>query len=88
MANITYDNHQFEINEPETVLEGLERSGFKIPFSCRVGICHSCLMQANLQPPFSSQIGLSDNQTAQNYFGTLAWHLSPPTEPRLSLLLQ
>jgi CDP-4-dehydro-6-deoxyglucose reductase len=68
VANITYDNHQFEINEPETVLEGLERSGFKIPFSCRVGICHSCLMQANLQPPFSSQIGLSDNQKAQNYF--------------------
>lgn len=68
VANITYSNQQIEINEPETILEGLERAGFKIPFSCRAGICHSCLMQADIQPPISSQIGLSDNQKSQHFF--------------------
>ncbi|MFT6389550.1 MAG: NAD(P)H-flavin reductase/ferredoxin [Cellvibrionaceae bacterium] len=84
VANITYDKSQVEINEPETVLEGLERCGFKIPFSCRAGICHSCLMQANLQPPFSSQIGLSDNQKAQNLF--LACSCIPKTAMSVNLI--
>ena len=68
MPNITYDNREFVINEPETVLEGLERFGLKIPFSCRAGMCHTCIMQAEQQPPFSSQIGLSDNQKSQHLF--------------------
>lgn len=84
VANITYDNQQIEINEPETVLEGLERSGFKIPFSCRAGICHSCLMQASLQPPISSQIGLSDNQKSQNFF--LACSAIPSKAMNVSLV--
>ena len=68
MAIITYDDQQVEIVEPETLLEGLENAGFKIPFSCRSGICHSCMMQADRQPPISSQVGLSDNQKAQHFF--------------------
>jgi CDP-4-dehydro-6-deoxyglucose reductase len=84
VANITYDNQQIEINEPETVLEGLERSGFKIPFSCRAGICQSCLMQANLKPPISSQIGLSDNQKSQNFF--LACSAIPSKAMNVSLV--
>lgn len=84
MANIIYDNQQIEIDEPETVLEGLERSGFKIPFSCRAGICQSCLMQANLKPPISSQIGLSDNQKSQNFF--LACSAIPSKAMNVSLV--
>lgn len=84
MANITYDNQGYEINEPETVLEGLERSGIKIPFSCRVGICHSCIMKADLQPPFSSQIGLSDNQKSQHFF--LACSCIPKQSMSVSLI--
>jgi NAD(P)H-flavin reductase len=84
VATITYNDQQIEINEPETVLEGLERSGFKIPFSCRAGICQSCLMQANLQPPISSQIGLTENQKSQNFF--LACSCIPKKAMDVSLL--
>ncbi len=84
MATITYNDQHIDIHEPETVLEGLERSGFKIPFSCRAGICQSCLMQANLQPPISSQIGLSDNQKSQNFF--LACSCIPKKDMNISLL--
>ncbi len=68
MAIITYQDQQVEIVEPETLLEGLEKAGFKIPFSCRSGICQSCMMQADAQPPISSQVGLSDNQKTQHFF--------------------
>ncbi len=68
MATITYQAQQVDISEPETLLEGLENAGFSIPFSCRSGICHSCIMQADEQPPISSQVGLSDNQKAQHFF--------------------
>lgn len=68
MATITYEDQQINISEPETVLEGLENAGFSIPFSCRSGICQSCIMQANEQPPISSQLGLSDNQKSQHFF--------------------
>ena len=68
MALITYQNQQIEIAEPETVLEGLENAGFNVPFGCRSGLCHSCMMQATTQPPVSAQSGLSENQKAQHFF--------------------
>ena len=56
------------IEPPESVLEGLERAGFSIPFSCRAGLCQRCLMQADSQPPPSAQQGLSESQKAQHFF--------------------
>jgi len=82
--NITYKNTGVVIEEPQTVLEGLENAGFEIPFSCRAGICHSCLMQADKQPPVTAQQGLSDNQKAQHFF--LACSCIPKNDMAISLI--
>lgn len=68
MTTIKYQNTAITTEEPQTVLEALENAGFDIPFSCRAGICHSCMMQSDQQPPVTAQQGLSDNQKAQNFF--------------------
>ncbi|MGH1485009.1 MAG: 2Fe-2S iron-sulfur cluster-binding protein [Cellvibrionaceae bacterium] len=84
MPNITYNDTAISIEEPETILEGLEREGFKIPFSCRAGLCHSCMMQAEEQPPVTAQQGLSDNQKAQNFF--LACSCIPKVDMQINLI--
>jgi NAD(P)H-flavin reductase len=84
LPNITYQDSIVVINEPETILEGLEKAGFKIPNSCRSGLCHSCLMQADDQPPISAQQGLSENQKAQHYF--LACSCVPKSEMNINLI--
>ncbi|MGH1440378.1 MAG: 2Fe-2S iron-sulfur cluster-binding protein [Cellvibrionaceae bacterium] len=84
MPQITYKDNSVIIDEPESVLEGLEKAGFEIPFSCRAGICHSCMMQAEQQPPITSQQGLSENQKAQHFF--LACSCIPKTDMSVSLI--
>jgi len=51
-----------------SVLEALERQGLNIPFSCRVGICQSCMMQTDQAVPVGAQQNLSANQIAQGCF--------------------
>jgi ferredoxin-NADP reductase len=84
LPNIIYQDTTVAINEPDTILEGLEKAGFSIPNSCRAGLCHSCLMQAGEQPPVSSQQGLSDNQKAQHYF--LACSCIPKANMEINLI--
>jgi CDP-4-dehydro-6-deoxyglucose reductase len=81
---ITYESIAVVIEEPQTVLEGLEDAGFAIPFSCRAGLCHSCLMKADQQPPVTAQQGLTDNQKAQYFF--LACSCIPKSDMGISLI--
>ncbi len=84
MPKITYKNQAVSIENPESVLEGLENAGFEIPFSCRSGLCHSCMMQADQNPPRASQEGLSENQKTQNFF--LACSCFPSNDLDVSLI--
>ncbi len=84
MPEITYKDQVVSIESPNSVLEGLENAGFEIPFSCRSGLCHSCMMQAEQSPPPQSQEGLSDNQKAQNLF--LACSCFPDSDLNVSLI--
>ena len=84
VATITYASTAVVIEEPQTVLEGLESAGFAIPFSCRAGLCHSCLMQADQQPPTTSQQGLTENQKKQYFF--LACSCIPKSDMSISLI--
>ena len=69
MATIEYQDEKIESKENLSVLETLEEAGYKIPFSCRSGICQSCLMQVNEGKVSDvSQRGLTEAQKAQNYF--------------------
>lgn len=68
LPKLHFQNTVITVKVAETVLESLERCGFQIPNSCRSGLCHSCLMQADNQPPPAAQLGLTENQKLQHYF--------------------
>jgi len=42
MANVTTQDTFFDLNEGETLLDGLERTGHEIEYQCRSGYCGSC----------------------------------------------
>lgn len=66
---ITYQGKQYANEAGETVLECLLRHGVSVPYSCRSGVCHSCLMRAiNGTPAADSQKGLKPSLVSQNYF--------------------
>jgi ferredoxin-NADP reductase/ferredoxin len=69
MATVAYRNHAVELQDNESILQGLERTGEEIPSSCRSGACQCCLMRA-LEgiPPAKSQAGLKDTLKSQGYF--------------------
>lgn len=39
---ITYQGQRFSGNKKEVLLDQLEQQGFRIPYSCRAGLCGSC----------------------------------------------
>ncbi len=42
MPTITTQDTFFDLNEGETLLEGLERTGHEIDYQCRSGYCGAC----------------------------------------------
>ena len=51
------------------MLDALLRSGLQLPYSCKSGVCGSCMMRAapETPPPPRAQIGLKDSWRAQGY---------------------
>jgi len=74
MAKIIYQNTPCELKNEESVLECLERNKFTIPSSCRMGICHTCMLQGEGDIPSAAQEGLSDNKIHQGYFLSCMCH--------------
>ncbi|MFT6220864.1 MAG: NAD(P)H-flavin reductase/ferredoxin [Candidatus Endobugula sp.] len=68
MSVITYEGVDVVSQQGVSVLESLEAEGFRIPFSCRSGVCQSCLLQTKDAVPSESQAGLRDQQIMQGYF--------------------
>ena len=69
MPRITYGRAAFDCTPPETVLDVLLREGCDIPFSCRKGICFTCIMQAvDGEVPAAAQTGLKGTLRAKGYF--------------------
>lgn len=53
----------------ETVLNALLRAGIDVPFSCKAGVCHTCLSQCTEGLiPERAQRGLATHLLAQRYF--------------------
>lgn len=72
MTVIRYQDTEVQSPQGYSLLETLEGAGFLIPFSCRAGVCHSCMMKsegdASMVIPASAQKGLTNTQIAQGYF--------------------
>lgn len=53
----------------ETALNALLRAGIDVPFSCKAGVCHTCLMQCTEgEIPERAQRGLAADLLAKRYF--------------------
>lgn len=82
--SITYKNETVAIRSEESVLDALENAGHAIPYSCRAGLCQSCMMQADETPPPSAQQGLSESQKLQHFF--LACSCFPKADMKVNLI--
>jgi NAD(P)H-flavin reductase len=71
---VSYENTPVSVEAGVSVLEALEAAKFTIPYSCRAGLCHSCMMHAEGEVPAAAQQGLSVSQIAQNYFLACCCH--------------
>jgi len=64
-----YEGESYECGSSETVLDCLERHECNHPFSCRTGICHSCIMRVTKgQVSSIATDGLSAMEKANNCF--------------------
>lgn len=69
MSKIIFEGRAFDSKEDESILDCLLRNGVKVPFSCKSGICHSCLMVCvDGSPTAESQKGLKESQQKAGYF--------------------
>ncbi len=69
MPKITFNNLDYDCRDTETVLETLQRHGVNAAFSCRNGICHTCLLRSKKSVvPEKAQKGLKDSLRERGYF--------------------
>lgn len=69
MAEIVFQQQIFRRRDGESVLDALVRGGSSLPFSCRRGTCHACLLRVvEGEPPAVSREGLSEELVASGHF--------------------
>ena len=84
MKKIVFQGREYSCKDSETVLDALLRANVNMTFSCRNGICHSCLLQAKSGTPSEkSQIGLKPSLVKNGYF--LACRCHPQSDLEIVL---
>ena len=69
MPAILYKDKTYNSQDGETILQTFLRHGVSIPFSCKSGICHVCLLRATSgKIPPESQKELKANLIDKSYF--------------------
>lgn len=69
MTKVVFEGTPLSLQDSETLLEGLLRTGYEIPNGCRSGVCQACVMVCESDEiPASAQKGLSNSQLALNQF--------------------
>lgn len=69
MSEVFFNDHRFLCNDDESVLDALIRHEVDVPYSCKTGVCQTCMMrctQGNVPP--SAQSELKPNLRTQGYF--------------------
>lgn len=62
---------EFEVPEQKSILEVLEENGFEIPFSCREGLCGTCVTNVCSGEPDHRDYVLSDEERASGKMMTI-----------------
>lgn len=69
MPVIKFEGEQYQCEPDESVLDCLTRHGVSVNYSCKAGICQSCMMVAvEGEPTSESQIGIRETLKAQDHF--------------------
>jgi CDP-4-dehydro-6-deoxyglucose reductase, E3 len=69
MAEVVFEGQALARNAGESVLDCLLRHGKSVPYSCKAGACHTCIMQASGgEVPVKSQSGLKETLAARKFF--------------------
>lgn len=69
MALVCFGDIEVELAGSQTVLDALLEAGIEVPYSCKSGCCHSCLLRATRGvPPAAAQRGLKPTLAEQGYF--------------------
>lgn len=62
---------EFEVSEKKSILEVLEEHGLQIPFSCREGLCGTCVTNVRAGEPDHRDYVLSDEERASGKMMTI-----------------
>src|SRR5678816_2036541 len=69
MASVRFEGVSYALMDGESVLDGLLRHGRRLSYSCKAGVCASCVMKAAAGAvPQRAQAGLKDSWKARGYF--------------------
>ena len=75
MASVHFGSSIYPVAPEQSVLDCLLDHDVPVPFSCRSGICQTCLMRSTgAPPPEAAQAGLKDSLKLQNYFLACVCH--------------
>lgn len=81
---IRFNDVEYECREDETVLQSFLRRGVNVPFSCRNGVCHACLLRSvNVAPPVKAQKGIKQTLADKGYFMSCMCHPEQDMEMEL-----
>ncbi len=84
MPKITIASRQLQADSDQCLLDSLLNQGERIPHSCRSGVCHACMLQADKgQPPAQSQQFLPREKINSQHF--LACQCYPIADMTVSL---
>ncbi len=69
MVSLRYADVAYDYGEGETVLDALLRQDAAVPYSCRNGVCLTCMMRCRGgAPPADSQGGIKDSLRLEGHF--------------------
>lgn len=84
MPKIEFQGDSYSLDDHENLLDGLLRLNAKAPYSCRAGVCHSCMLRViDGCMPTNTQSSLTSAQIRKGYI--LACQTSVTDHLRLAL---
>ncbi len=69
MPKIVFEGEDYQCEPGESVLDCLLRQGVSVNYSCKAGVCQSCMMVAEEgEPTLASQVGIKETLKASQHF--------------------
>ncbi|HEC18020.1 MAG TPA: 2Fe-2S iron-sulfur cluster binding domain-containing protein [Gammaproteobacteria bacterium] len=84
MPKIIFEGEEYQCEPGESVLDCLLRQGVSVNYSCKAGVCQTCMMVAEEgEPTPASQVGIKETLKASQHF--LICSCQPQTDMRVAI---